>query len=71
MSQGAHCRAAASALPVSAESLDEAERTARLADAGANTGNEVLDIVLTEKTLLCQSRKIQLNAVETAAIWAV
>ena len=48
---------------VSAESLDEAERTARLYDAGANTGNEVLDIVLTEKTLLCQSRKIQLNAV--------
>lgn len=44
-------------------SLDEAETAARLYDAGANTGNEVLDVVLTEKTLLCESRKIQLNAV--------
>ena len=45
------------------KSLDEAETAARLYDAGANTGNEVLDVVLTEKTLLCESRKIQLNAV--------
>lgn len=45
------------------QSLDEAETAARLYDAGANTGNEVLDIVLTEKTLLCESRKIQLNTV--------
>lgn len=45
------------------ETLDEAETAARLYDAGANTGNEVLDVVLTEKTLLCESRKIQLNAV--------
>lgn len=45
------------------QSLDEAETAARLYDAGANTGNEVLDVVLTEKTLLCESRKIQLNAV--------
>lgn len=35
----------------------------RLYDAGANSGNEVLDVVLTEKTLLCQSRRVQLNAV--------
>ena len=45
------------------KSLDEAETAARLYDAGANTGNEVLDVVLTEKTLLCESRMIQLNAV--------
>ena len=45
------------------KSLDEAETAARLYDVGANTGNEVLDVVLTEKTLLCESRMIQLNAV--------
>ena len=43
--------------------LEEAEHAARLYDAGANTGNEVLDVVLTEKSLLCESRGIQLNAV--------
>ena len=45
------------------QQLEEAEHAARLYDAGANTGNEVLDVVLTEKSLLCQSRGIQLNAV--------
>lgn len=45
------------------ESLAEAEQAVRLYDAGCNTGNEVLDVVLTEKSLLCQSRGIQLNAV--------
>ena len=45
------------------QKLDEAETAARLYDANANTGNEVLDVVLTEKTLLCESRRVQLNAV--------
>ena len=45
------------------ERIDEAERAARLYDANRNTGNEVLDVVLTEKSLLCESRGIQLNAV--------
>ena len=45
------------------ETLEEAENAARLYDAGANSGNEVLDVVLTEKSLLCESRRIQLNAV--------
>lgn len=43
--------------------IDEAEKAARLYDAGRNTGNEVLDVVLTEKSLLCESRRIQFNAV--------
>lgn len=43
--------------------IDEAEKAARLYDASRNTGNEVLDVVLTEKSLLCESRRIQLNAV--------
>ena len=42
------------------ERIDEAERAARLYDANRNTGNEVLDVVLTEKSLLWQ----------TAAVWA-
>ena len=45
------------------ESIEEAERAAHLYDANCNTGNEVLDVVLTEKSLLCESRGIQLNAV--------
>ena len=45
------------------ERIDEAERAARLYDANRNTGTEVLDVVLTEKSLLCESRGIQLNAV--------
>ena len=45
------------------ECIEEAERAARLYDANRNTGNEVLDVVLTEKSLLCESRGIQLNAV--------
>ena len=48
---------------VPTQQLEEAEHAARLYDAGANTGNEVLDVVLTEKSLLCESRGIQLNAV--------
>ena len=43
--------------------IDEAERAVHLYDASCNTGNEVLDVVLTEKSLLCESRKIQFNAV--------
>lgn len=45
------------------ERIEEAERAVRLYDANCNTGNEVLDVVLTEKSLLCESRGIQLNAV--------
>ena len=46
-----------------AQKIDEAETAARLYDANRNTGSEVLDVVLTEKSLLCESRRIQLNAV--------
>ena len=44
-------------------SLDEAEQAARMYDANAATGNEVLDVVLTEKSLLCESQRIRLNCV--------
>ena len=44
-------------------SLDEAEQAARMYDANAATGNEVLDVVLTEKSLLCEAQDIRLNCV--------
>ena len=46
-----------------AQSLDEAEKAAQMYDANAATGNEVLDVVLTEKSLLCESQHIRLNCV--------
>ena len=45
------------------QSLDEAEQAARMYDANAATGNEVLDVVLTEKSLLCEAQRIRLNCV--------
>lgn len=45
------------------KSLDEAEQAARLYDADVHTGNEVLDVALTEKSLLCESHGIRLNCV--------
>ncbi|MGN0707882.1 MAG: GHKL domain-containing protein [Faecalibacterium sp.] len=43
--------------------IDEAEQAARQYDAARDTGNEVLNVVLTEKTLFCEEHQIQLNAV--------
>ena len=43
--------------------IDEAEKAAQLYDASRNTGNEVLDVVLTEKSLLCEAQRIRLNCV--------
>ena len=48
-------------------SLDEAEQAARLYDADIHTGNEVLDVALTEKSLLCESHGIRLNCVADGA----
>lgn len=45
------------------KSLDEAEQAARLYNADVHTGNEVLDVALTEKSLLCESHGIRLNCV--------
>ena len=39
-------------------------------DANAATGNEVLDVVLTEKSLLCESQRIRLNCVADGACLA-
>ena len=39
-------------------SLREVEQAATIYDAAAQTGNEVLDVVLTEKSLLCEKKNI-------------
>lgn len=43
--------------------LQEIERSVRIYDVRAKTGNEVLDTVLTEKSLLCEANGIQANCV--------
>lgn len=43
--------------------IDEAEQAARQYDAARDTGNEVLNVILTEKTLFCEEHQIRLNAV--------
>lgn len=46
-----------------AEALDELEQSVRIYDAIAKTGNEVLDTVLTEKSLACEASQIQCHCV--------
>ena len=46
-----------------AQNLTEAERAVQLYDANADTGNEVLDVVLTEKSMLCEAQHITLDCV--------
>ena len=54
--------------PSAAEAqLREAEAAAAAYDTAADTGNEVLDVVLTEKTLLCQADGIRLHSVADGA----
>ena len=43
--------------------LNEAERAVQRYDANADTGNEVLNVVLTEKSMHCEARHITLNCV--------
>ena len=48
---------------VQEKDLNEAERAVQRYDANADTGNEVLDVVLTEKSMHCEARHITLNCV--------
>ena len=43
--------------------LHEAEAAARQYDASTQTGSEVLDVVLTEKSMLCEAHHISINNV--------
>lgn len=49
------------------QSLDEAEAAARQYDSTTQTGSEVLDVVLTEKSLLCEAHHISINSVADGA----
>ncbi len=46
---------------VSADAIDEMEQVIDIYDSVVKTGNDALDIILTEKSLLCNRRKIRLS----------
>lgn len=50
------------------ESLRQAEESVRIYDSIAKTGNEVLDTLLTEKSLLCGARGIKIHCVAEGAL---
>ena len=50
--------------------LQEVERSVRIYEVLAKTGNEVLDTVLTEKSLLCEANGIQANCVADGRLLA-
>lgn len=47
----------------SAESIREVEQSVRIYDAMFHTGNESLDVLLSEKSLLCEKRGVKLTCV--------
>ena len=46
---------------VAADTIDEMEQVIDIYDSVVKTGNDALDIILTEKSLLCNRRKIRLS----------
>ena len=48
---------------VDAQALDEIERAVGIYDATVKTGNEALDTILTEKSLLCERERIALTCI--------
>ncbi len=56
-------------LPLSEESVSQIRESIRIYDAQAKTGNEALDVVLTQKRLLCSQAQIDLvSMVDGAAL---
>ena len=49
------------------EALGELESAVQIYDSSIKTGNNALDIILTEKSLLCEQRKIQLTCMADAS----
>ena len=47
--------------------IDEIEDMINVYDSNVKTGNEVLDVILTEKSLLCHKEKIKLNCMVDAS----
>ncbi|MBR1812272.1 MAG: GHKL domain-containing protein [Lachnospiraceae bacterium] len=52
------------------EHIRELEKAVMIYDSVVETGNEVLDTILTEKSLICEGRNIQLTAVADGAALA-
>lgn len=52
---------------IDAEELDEINEAISIYDAGVKTGNEVLDIILTEKSLLCREKNIKITCLADGA----
>lgn len=52
---------------VSSEALDELERAVGIYDAALRTGNEALDVILTEKALVCERERITLSVIADGA----
>lgn len=48
--------------------LDEIERSIQIYDSTIETGNEVLDTVLTEKSLYCEQHQITMTCVADATL---
>ena len=46
---------------ISEDYINELEEILNIYDAPVNTGNRVLDLILTEKSLLCQKKHIKMN----------
>ena len=51
------------------EYLDEIENSIRIYDAAMDTGSDVLDTILTDKSLLCSAKNIRINAVAYGAFF--
>lgn len=52
---------------IDADELDEINDAISIYDAGVKTGNEVLDIILTEKSLLCREKNIKITCLADGA----
>lgn len=52
---------------VSGEALDELEQAVGIYDAALHTGNEALDVILTEKALICEREHITLSTIADGA----
>ena len=46
---------------ISLDTIKELEEMINIYDANVNTGNEVLDVIITEKSLICKNKNIKFN----------
>lgn len=58
-----HYESLPSALPVDPQALEDIAREVNVYDTAVKTGNETLDIILTEKSMLCEREGIRLSCI--------